>query len=266
MGIRFSCPNGHRLNVKTFLAGKRGICPDCGARFTIPQETVPGCEGRKRSNGVEGNPVKNPDPNSIFESAASTSHPDTNISSAIPVAEPIAVRENETMSPSHTRASQPTVDGQPAEPAQPDRTDQRSMHPIAPTCATATTGASTDTVVKSGQPEWFVQISDGQRFGPADTETILDWVRQGRVAPDNLVFQRGWAAWKTAEKVFPEFPEIDGVSGETPSSQLILDGRSSRTDKYRGRQAAKSRLFAIVATLGITSAALLATLIYVVRQ
>jgi hypothetical protein len=36
MGIRFQCPNGHRLHVKTFLAGKRGICPQCGAKFTIP--------------------------------------------------------------------------------------------------------------------------------------------------------------------------------------------------------------------------------------
>jgi hypothetical protein len=36
MGIRFSCPNGHRLNVKAHLAGKRGICPHCGVRVAIP--------------------------------------------------------------------------------------------------------------------------------------------------------------------------------------------------------------------------------------
>lgn len=36
MGIRFYCPNGHRLNVKSFLAGKRGICPHCGAKVEIP--------------------------------------------------------------------------------------------------------------------------------------------------------------------------------------------------------------------------------------
>ena len=37
MGIRFYCPNGHRLNVKSYLAGKRGICPHCEARFRIPE-------------------------------------------------------------------------------------------------------------------------------------------------------------------------------------------------------------------------------------
>ena len=36
MGIRFLCPNGHKLNVKAFLAGKRGICPNCDAKFLVP--------------------------------------------------------------------------------------------------------------------------------------------------------------------------------------------------------------------------------------
>jgi hypothetical protein len=36
MGIRFSCPDGHPLHVKEYLAGKRGICPNCGAKFVIP--------------------------------------------------------------------------------------------------------------------------------------------------------------------------------------------------------------------------------------
>ena len=39
MGIRFSCPNGHKLNVKSFQAGMRGVCPYCGAKFTIPTES-----------------------------------------------------------------------------------------------------------------------------------------------------------------------------------------------------------------------------------
>lgn len=36
MGIVSHCPNGHRLKVKDHLAGKKGICPSCGARFRIP--------------------------------------------------------------------------------------------------------------------------------------------------------------------------------------------------------------------------------------
>ena len=36
MGIKFLCPNGHKLNVKSFLAGKRAICPKCGVALTVP--------------------------------------------------------------------------------------------------------------------------------------------------------------------------------------------------------------------------------------
>lgn len=39
MGIRFFCPSGHRLHVKSFLAGKRGVCPDCGTSVEIPLES-----------------------------------------------------------------------------------------------------------------------------------------------------------------------------------------------------------------------------------
>jgi hypothetical protein len=36
MGIKFLCPNGHKLHVKVFLSGKKAICPKCGARVVVP--------------------------------------------------------------------------------------------------------------------------------------------------------------------------------------------------------------------------------------
>lgn len=39
MGIRFYCPNGHKLHVKEEQAGKRGICPHCKVRMRIPDKT-----------------------------------------------------------------------------------------------------------------------------------------------------------------------------------------------------------------------------------
>jgi hypothetical protein len=41
MGIRFTCPNGHKLHVKSFLAGKRGVCPQCGEKILIPSSEEP---------------------------------------------------------------------------------------------------------------------------------------------------------------------------------------------------------------------------------
>lgn len=39
MGIIAYCPQGHRVKVKDHLAGRKGICPECGARFRIPVES-----------------------------------------------------------------------------------------------------------------------------------------------------------------------------------------------------------------------------------
>ncbi len=52
MGIRFYCPNGHKLNVKDFQAGRRGVCPFCGAKMRIPLEsTRPSSRRRKSPDG-----------------------------------------------------------------------------------------------------------------------------------------------------------------------------------------------------------------------
>jgi len=51
MGIVAHCPNGHRLKVKDHLAGKKGICPSCGARFRIPLAAAPAAPAAPRASG-----------------------------------------------------------------------------------------------------------------------------------------------------------------------------------------------------------------------
>jgi len=53
MGIRFYCPNGHKLNVKDFQAGRKGICPFCGTKMQIPLESTRSSSRRRRSQGAE---------------------------------------------------------------------------------------------------------------------------------------------------------------------------------------------------------------------
>jgi hypothetical protein len=55
MGIRFFCPNGHKLNVKEHLVGKSGFCPECGARLTIPLQST-----RKSSKEMKAEAVSAP--------------------------------------------------------------------------------------------------------------------------------------------------------------------------------------------------------------
>jgi len=62
MGIRFFCPNGHKLNVKERLAGKRGICPNCGVKLLIPHKSTrlssheERLQDAKLAGGAGGNP------------------------------------------------------------------------------------------------------------------------------------------------------------------------------------------------------------------
>ncbi len=58
MGIRFYCPNGHKLNVKVFQAGRKGICPRCGAGVEIPHEsTRPSSKESKQPQRGEAPPA-----------------------------------------------------------------------------------------------------------------------------------------------------------------------------------------------------------------
>ena len=36
MGINFTCPNGHAVIAKESQAGKKAVCPECGARVIVP--------------------------------------------------------------------------------------------------------------------------------------------------------------------------------------------------------------------------------------
>jgi len=99
MGIRFYCPNGHKLNVKEFQAGRKGICPYCGAKVRIPLEST-------RPSSKELRSARQPAMAAAGASAAPVAQPPT---SPVPGGEPAARGAGAgTTQPS----SQPT--GQPA--------------------------------------------------------------------------------------------------------------------------------------------------------
>ena len=76
MGIRFFCPNGHKLNVKEFQAGRRGICPFCGARIQIPtQSTRPSSKSIHR-HGAAHATTRAMDPDDAELAQASDSSPE----------------------------------------------------------------------------------------------------------------------------------------------------------------------------------------------
>jgi len=134
MGIRVTCPNGHKLNIKAFQAGKRGICPHCGASFLIP----------------------------VDPSAA-----------GLPVGAP------------------PRPSGRPQ--------------------------SSLPQATESPQGDWYVHLREGGQFGPASDEIMAEWVAEGRVPADALLWREGWPRWKEASDVLPRLARpVSGATAPRP--------------------------------------------------
>ncbi|HAS82850.1 MAG TPA: hypothetical protein DCS43_09325, partial [Verrucomicrobia bacterium] len=60
--------------------------------------------------------------------------------------------------------------------------------------------------LQSATRQWFLKIEEGSVFGPSDMPTLVDWARQGRIAPGHQLSEDK-KAWIPAERV----PELDMV-------------------------------------------------------
>jgi hypothetical protein len=135
MGIRFLCPNGHKLNVKSFLAGRRGICPHCGERFYIPNQSTP----------------------------------DLRVT---------AVQKRDD----HRRPESPVGTGTTSEVANSEGLSEPN----------------------TGVGVWYVRGADGEQYGPADDRMMQQWLHEGRVPSDALVWRDPWTEWQPARDVFEQ--------------------------------------------------------------
>jgi hypothetical protein len=142
MGIRFSCPSGHKLNVKNFLAGKRGVCPQCGAKFVIPMPT-------------EESATETPQPVGVGQSRSIeiAVSPPPSYQAASAAASPSVIIPVSDIDPTPPLESEPVI----REPV--------VMPPVAPP-ATPGTGLPllvTDAVVATPEPEYISQRERSRR-------------------------------------------------------------------------------------------------------
>lgn len=154
MGIRFACHQcGKRLNIKRELAGKRGVCPQCEARFRIP--------------------------------AADTE-----------VAQPISAATVDHAHPSNGQAESRA----PASSYPPNHSAGATT--VTPSALAMDSLALMD---EDSTATWYVRPPAGGQYGPADTATLRQWMDQGRIASNSLLWRDGWAQWRTAMEALPDF-------------------------------------------------------------
>ncbi|HEX4147529.1 MAG TPA: GYF domain-containing protein, partial [Pirellulales bacterium] len=186
MGIRFACNQcGHVLNVKSDLAGKRGICPKCQARFDIPLESTVARRSRRAS----------PTPDDSGGAIASAT-PHVALSNAGP--------EAAIASWSPTPAASPAA--LPLEMAIPA--------PVIPVPAAAVP----DPIVEAPQLLWYVAPSGStNQYGPASAEMFRGWIQEGRVAADSMVWRQDWSNWLRAGDVLPQLSRSMPVVSVVPA-------------------------------------------------
>jgi hypothetical protein len=173
MGIRFYCPNGHKLNVKEFQRGLKGICPHCGAAVRIPLKST------RRSSRAE---------KSLLRGALPESLPSELDPPAVPP-------EPESMMPSSDMAEEPPG------PFSVFATQTTAMSPLHSPAAAA---QPRDLLAEAGSAAWFVRPPSGGQFGPATADVLRSWLAEGRLTADTLVWHEGWQDWREATELFPQ--------------------------------------------------------------
>jgi len=185
MGIRFYCPNGHKLNVKDFQKGLKGICPACGVGVQVPlQSTRRSSREEKRSQGEEP----------ASPTAAARWRP---VQSPVPDAQAASGDGAEESSPLWAAAAD--TDSYPSTLA---------TFAATPAARSGAAGKPGDPLADANTATWFVRPPSGGQFGPATADVMRIWLAEGRVTADTLVWREGWRDWQQAGNVLSQLSPV----------------------------------------------------------
>ncbi len=244
MGIRFYCPNGHKLNVKSFQAGRRGICPYCGAKIIIPSQSTrksSKAEAAARGEGDQEIVLQSDPAEPAMPQAGEGGRSGESVSGgaagrfasmpagAFPVATPIPGPTGNVAgsSPGSPAAAVGPVMQNPLTPAPiagaptpggdkplaggglqaeplPRAAEMTQQATSAAPPTSLADAASTDPLAEAGNVVWYVRPPSGGQFGPATSDVMRTWIGEGRVSADSLVWREGWRDWLVAGDVFSQ--------------------------------------------------------------
>jgi hypothetical protein len=227
MGIRFLCPNGHKLNVKSFLAGKKGVCPQCGARMRIPQQSDPA--------------LRKPGDSDAHDDAEQESEPMLvgGDSPATVAAGPAGAAAAGGITVGAVKAAALA-----ATPVTPQQLAAVSVVPRGVAVTPAVVEPS-DPFTEAPNAVWYVRPPAGGQYGPARNDVMKRWISEGRVTSDSYVWREGWPDWRMAVTAIPGFRTATG------SASLGLE-RGGATSLEATAEGAAGSQFGPLTTRGTT--------------
>lgn len=215
MGIRFYCPNGHKLNVKEFQAGQHGVCPKCHAKFDIPFESTRLAGSKDLPAAKEWEERARREGLFPYEKQEKTVLQDINLNMiSTNVNEvPLGMDASAGLSGASILASSNA--NTPA-----SKNVQPTSASISPASTPAPAPAPTpappslpDPFAGPADTVWYVRPATGEQLGPLDRDVVKSWLNAGRISADTLVWREGWADWKAGSEVFESLAGPKNIFG-----------------------------------------------------
>ncbi|MEZ6134737.1 MAG: GYF domain-containing protein [Pirellulaceae bacterium] len=248
MGIRFRCHHcDHELHVKDFQGGKRGRCPECGGKFRIPPHdadyslTIERAAASAETVAVAASAAAKP--------KASTALHGQSKSRNASLTDPTTARDLPPASSQNDQARMPAHDLSPAH----DRTTDSLQVESAPSSADATPQMPR-ALESAPDGTWYVRPISGGQYGPAPSDTFMQWLLEGRISQDALVWRDGWEQWISGAQAFPDYfaaapsvasmpppvagaptPALNSASADSPAVTLTHSERNRLARKRKKR-------------------------------
>ena len=194
MGIVCHCPNGHRVKVKDHQAGKRGLCPTCGSKFSIPATTP-------------AEPHADPGAGEIPD------HSQLPLARFVPLDPSVVATLPRALAFGAARAA--------AEAAAATAAAYESLEPFAETMPLGTDPLADEVTAVwpaeaavrelhaaiADRPDlvWRIAYPGGEASEPVDAATMQEWLAGGQAEGSELVWRADWPEWLPVRGVFPEF-------------------------------------------------------------
>jgi hypothetical protein len=214
MGIRFYCPNGHKLNVKAFQAGKKGICPYCGAKFPIPDASTRKSSKEERA-ALRALAAASSLPHSVsqnFSTGALGSLPVSQSGKFPPSTSPPIVKS--------TSSREDSISG-----------ENKSI----PLATDSSARQASDPFADASDIVWYVRPPTGGQYGPATATIMRQWLSEGRISPDSLVWREGWRDWQQASAVFAQLRFSDPMAAIAQTDEQFARPMSVMVKQTSGR-------------------------------
>ncbi|PAY21405.1 hypothetical protein CKO51_00790 [Rhodopirellula sp. SM50] len=303
MGIRFSCHGCAKpLNIKTELAGRRGLCPECGTKFRIPLADAEFSTPITPHAPQAGKAVTPNEPSAA--AATATPQPATpnpaikqNGAPRQPAAPSTASSPSTAASPSaevspstaDAPQSEPQIEPHPGgqqpatnQPATTDAVNAAATNSTAPSAPSAS--AEPELLASESTATWYVRPPSGGQYGPATSAMLKVWIDEGRVAKTALLWKDGWPQWREASEALPEIadslpgsmsletaePFPDGPGGSKLTTPIAHEKTSRIYSEFAGdakigavRRKRSSRRITLVAILAALVVGLIVTLFLV---